>query len=196
MTQDKVRVKQKQYDRVFSDPKSYPYKHFQYIIDTLKEYNFNSLLEVGCGKGRKLRLIRNNFDVKVLKGIDLSPVGVEVAKKHNLDVVVGSADNLPFSNNEFDIIITHHSLEQMKYIIEDVVKELYRVTKKYVISFEPCFELQNIFGKIHNFTHDYVKGLPFIFEKHGFEVQKFTNLKKGIMTNRTCLIISKKFNKK
>lgn len=195
MNSNSVKLKQLKYDKVFSDPKSYPYKHFQYIIDTLKEYDFNSLLEVGCGKGRKLRLIRNNFDVKVLKGIDISPVGVDVALKHKLDVVVGSADNLPFSDNYFDIVITHHSLEQMKYIIDDVIKELYRVTKKYVISFEPCFELQNIFGKFHNFTHDYVKGLPYIYEKYGFEIQKFVNLKVGILTNRTCLLVCKKIKK-
>jgi ubiquinone/menaquinone biosynthesis C-methylase UbiE len=183
------KIKAQGYDKAYSDKNNYVYEMRPQLFEVLKQFEFNSLLEVGCGNGRNLKYIQNNFDVSVLKGIDLSVAGVDVAKKNGIDAVVGSADRLPFSNAMYDVVLTYHSLEQMKYIIEDVIKEIYRVSKKYVICFEPCFELQNIFGKYHNFRMDYVKGLPFLFEKHGFEVKKFENLKIGRFCNSTCLLV-------
>jgi len=184
-------LKSKHFNKVFAKKDSYPDRENNKLIDVLKNYKFNSLLEIGCGNGRNLDLIRKKTDIKDLKGIDISDVGVKYARERGLDVVVGSANNLPYSDKSFDIVLTYHSLEQMKYIIDDVVKEINRVSKKYVISFEPCFELQNIFGKFHNFMQDYVKGLPYIFEKYGFKVECFKRLNGGKWKNRTCLLICK-----
>ena len=149
-----MKIKQKIFNKQFSVPNLYSYNSTKYILEILKDYDFDSLIEVGCGNGRNLDMINKNFHDKKLNGIDISDVGVAVAREHNLDVIECSADNIRYPDNSFDIVLTVHSLEQMKYIIDDVIKEMYRVCKNKVISFEPCFELQNIFGRIHNFTHD------------------------------------------
>ena len=190
----RMKIKQKIFNEQFSKPSLYSFDSTHYILNILKDYEFQSLLEIGCGNGRNLDMINKKFHNKKLNGIDISDVGVKVAQKNNLNAVHGSADNLPYDNNSFDIVLTVHALEQMKYIIDDVIKEMYRVCRNKVVSFEPVFELQNIFGRIHNFTHDYVKGLPFLFEKHGFEIEEFKKLGVGGFKNRTCLIVGNKLN--
>lgn len=70
------------------------------------------LLEVGCGTGEHLALFQSSgCDVT---GIDPSAPMLAMARKklgHKVELVPGKAEDLPFSDNEFDIVSMILSLE-------------------------------------------------------------------------------------
>ncbi|MBN2825430.1 MAG: class I SAM-dependent methyltransferase [Campylobacterales bacterium] len=62
-----------------------------YYIDTLKELSFDSLLDIGCGKGEFLLDIKKQLNPKRLLGADLSPLMVKATldkgiEAHNIDI--------------------------------------------------------------------------------------------------------------
>jgi len=185
-------LKEKYYNDKFKDFDLYKYDNVIDFKQYLKGYSFNSLLEVGCGNGRNLNYFRDFYPDIFLSGCDLSSVGIDVCKQNGFDALCCNAENIPIKSNSYDAVLTVHSLEQMKYIIEDVVSEISRISKHYVFCFEPIFSLQNIFGKYHNFSMDYVRGLPYIFEKHFFNVIELRNLRLSSFRNSTCLLVLEK----
>ncbi|MEA2029561.1 MAG: class I SAM-dependent methyltransferase [Campylobacterota bacterium] len=56
-----------------------------YYIDTLKEQSFDSLLDIGCGKGEFLAKIQKEFSPSKLFGVDLSPLMVEATRERGID---------------------------------------------------------------------------------------------------------------
>lgn len=56
-----------------------------YYIDTLKEHSFDSLLDIGCGKGEFLANIKKEFNPQKLLGVDLSPLMVKATQTKGID---------------------------------------------------------------------------------------------------------------
>lgn len=87
------------------------------------------LLDVGCGTGEHLMFFRNQGCS--VTGIDPSRERVEAAQRklgHRADIHAGRAEDLPFSDNEFDIVTMIASLE----FVEDpqkAVSEAVRVSR-------------------------------------------------------------------
>ncbi len=67
--------------------------------------------EIGCGHGKNLI----GFNVKGIKviGVDPDQKAVETAKKNGIEVLLGTAENLPESikENSVDLVLMSHSLE-------------------------------------------------------------------------------------
>ena len=59
---------------------------YNYYFDILKSVNFNSILDIGCGKGDFLYEVKKQFNHKFLQGIDRSSLMVEYAKEKGLNV--------------------------------------------------------------------------------------------------------------
>jgi cyclopropane fatty-acyl-phospholipid synthase-like methyltransferase len=72
-----------------------------YYIDTLKEHSFESLLDIGCGKGEFLVDIQREFNPKRLLGVDLSPLMVKATQSKGVE-----AQNIDICRLEgqFDVI--------------------------------------------------------------------------------------------
>lgn len=69
------------------------------------------ILDVGCGSGRLLGLLKRNGYTQVL-GIDSSPVAADIARtKHDVQVNVGSI--FGFQGQPFDLVTTCHVLEHI-----------------------------------------------------------------------------------
>jgi ubiquinone/menaquinone biosynthesis C-methylase UbiE len=91
-----------------------------------------SIVDVGCGTGNLTIALAENRRIASVKGIDLSSVYVDHARKRTrdprLDFQVGDACALPFSNGTFD-----HSLSMLvlQFIPNPdiAVREMCRVTK-------------------------------------------------------------------
>jgi ubiquinone/menaquinone biosynthesis C-methylase UbiE len=84
------------------------------------------VLEVGCGTGLILERIRRF--ARRATGIDLSPGMLEKARARGLDVVEGSATELPFSDGEFDVACSFKVLAHIPDI-RKCLSEMARVTK-------------------------------------------------------------------
>jgi ubiquinone/menaquinone biosynthesis C-methylase UbiE len=84
------------------------------------------VLEVGCGTGLILRRIAQHADNAW--GVDLSPGMVRVAKQRGLQVVLGSATDLPFADESFDLVCSFKVLAHVPDIGR-ALSEIARVTR-------------------------------------------------------------------
>ncbi len=96
------------------------------------------ILEVGTNIGLEL-LGLQKMGFKNLYGIELQPYAVNVAQKttKGLNIIQGSAFDIPFKDEFFDLVFTNGVLIHIaeKDIIR-VMTEIYRCSKKYIWGFE------------------------------------------------------------
>jgi SAM-dependent methyltransferase len=91
------------------------------------------VLDIGCGSGNHLLLL-NKLGLDIY-GVDASSYMIDVAKKrlgNQCELKVGSAEDLPYSDNEFDYSLLINTLE----FLDDPVKGLLeagRVAKRKVL---------------------------------------------------------------
>lgn len=82
------------------------------VLEELKKYPFQKLLDVGCGTGPMIELLLKEFPDRSYTGIDLTPRMIEVAQEKNLEhsrFLVGDSENLPFEKDTFDVVICTNS---------------------------------------------------------------------------------------
>jgi len=109
-------------------------RHFGYhaLIDDLEidlvlpYCQDRDVLEIGCGTGLILRRIAER--ASSAKGVDISPGMLEKARERGLDVVEGSATELPYDDDSFDTVYSFKVLAH----VEDMSTALFegaRVTR-------------------------------------------------------------------
>jgi len=96
----------------------------------------SSILDVGCGSG----LLTNRLASKYPKvvGLDTSPEALRHVKAESK---LGSAENLPFPDTSFDLVITSEVLEHLPYHTYPLaLSEIERVSAKYILIAVPHSE--------------------------------------------------------
>lgn len=68
--------------------------------------------------------------------------------------------SIPLHSGSIDIVTTFHALEPNGGKEEEILRELLRISKKYLILFEPSYENNSIEGKKRMERLGYIKGLP------------------------------------
>ena len=98
--------------------------------------NVSSVLDVGCGDGTLLRSLGSGL---LRIGVDISYTALNlVTKGHRL---LASSENLPFIDNEFDLVISTEVLEHLPpAVFEASCSEIQRVAKRYVLISVPFHE--------------------------------------------------------
>ena len=93
-----------------------------------------SLLDVGCGNGSLLATVSQRWPDVRLTGLDLQPQRIEEARANAPDaqLVVGSADALPFDDHSFDVVtaITLMSSLPTDPMETTAAREIARVTRQ------------------------------------------------------------------
>ena len=84
------------------------------------------VLEVGCGTG--LILQRAAAHAKKAVGVDISPGMLEHAKRRGLDVYEGTATELPFEDESFDLVYSFKVLAHVEGIAQ-ALEEMKRATR-------------------------------------------------------------------
>ena len=118
--------------------KNYGISRTQLNSEFLDNLELNRILEVGCNVGNQLNLLKK-MGYLDLWGIELQDYAVEVARKRNigLNIVKGTAFDIPFKNGFFDLAFTAGVLIHISpNDIDTVLDEIYRCTNKYILGFE------------------------------------------------------------
>lgn len=106
------------------------------------------VLEVGCGTGLILSRLAQHADSAW--GVDLSPAMLRVAKQRGLSVVRGSATDIPFADESFDMVCSFKVLAHVPDIGQ-ALREIARVTKpggQMVLEFYNPFSLRYLAKRI------------------------------------------------
>ncbi len=122
-------------------------RFFSVLFSEIKKLHPESILDVGCGEGFTLQRLKDKGIAKKLEGIEYLSRAIEIGNQIHPDLKLRQGDiyNLPYKDNEFDLVLCTEVLEHL----EDprrALKELKRVAKRYcVISVpnEPWFMLGN-----------------------------------------------------
>lgn len=141
--------------------------------------SFDSILEAGVGEATSMvaMLSELSSNPKKIKGFDISLSRILYAKdfiknkfSSEVDFSVGDISSCPLPDNSIDLVYTIHALEPNGGNELNLIKELIRVTKKYLVLFEPSYELGSNDSKKHIEEHNYVKNLFGVAESLGHEV--------------------------
>jgi SAM-dependent methyltransferase len=84
------------------------------------------VLEVGCGTGLILEKLART--ARRAEGVDLSPGMLELARKRGLEVREGSATELPYADDSFDVVLSFKVLAHVPDI-ERALAEMARVCR-------------------------------------------------------------------
>lgn len=90
-----------------------------------------SVLDVGCGKAYLLYEISKLVPNLIVKGIDISQYALQNAKEEIKDnLQYGEAQNIPFEDNTFDLVISLTTLHNLKvFDLKKAIQEIERVSK-------------------------------------------------------------------
>ena len=108
----------------------------KFIRDLTTSLRCTNVLEVGCNAGNDLKLFPDSFEVH---GVDSNEKIIEKAKARLplVNFKVGKVTELPYDDSSIDLIFTHgffNYLDDDK--VNDGVKELFRVSRKYIVNCE------------------------------------------------------------
>ena len=191
------------YSEAFDKNPDRKIQYCQELVEKMSKLgHFNSILNVGVGEAT----ILGNF-VSLLKdrpseiyGIDISwsrvYKAVEFMKRfdiENFQFMTGDLFYSPFMDNSIEMVFSNHSLEPNGGREEEALKELYRISSKYIVINEPCYEWASTEAKERIEKHGYVKNLHLVAEKLGYEIvshEPFTN-PVSVLNPTSCLIIKK-----
>lgn len=87
-------------------------KDYPDILEELEKEPFENLLDCGCGTGPMISLLNEVYPERHYTGIDLTPKMIEVAQRKqlpNAEFLVGDCEELPFSDDSFDVVICSQS---------------------------------------------------------------------------------------
>jgi SAM-dependent methyltransferase len=93
----------------------------------------DKILDVGCGKGFLLYDFTQVVPGVAVRGIDISSYAIEHSKEEvRASLQVGNANSLPFSDHEFDLVISITTLHNLYcFDLEKAFKEIERVGKNH-----------------------------------------------------------------
>lgn len=109
--------------------------------------NAQNALEIGCGEGEMLNVMRQASDI-VLHGFDVDIPMLTVAKAKYPQVTISLADahHIAYASNSFDLVIACEVLEHVAYPAQ-VLTEAARVSRRYAIFSvprEPIWRVLNL----------------------------------------------------
>lgn len=117
------------------------------LVFLAKSVSPKTILDAGCGEGFTMDRLSKNGIGREIEGVEYSKDALTLGKKlfPNLIFKEGSAYDLPYKDNSFDLVICTEVLEHLNEPTK-VLKEALRVSKKNIlvsVPSEPFFMLGN-----------------------------------------------------
>lgn len=123
--------------------------NFYYVLlAELEKIKPESVLDAGCGEGFTLNKLQEAKIGKKLTGFDFLDTAIQIGKKQypSLNLKQGDIYHIDAKSGTYDVVICSEVLEHLERP-EEALKELIRVSKKYVILSvpnEPLFMIGNL----------------------------------------------------
>ena len=92
---------------------------------------------------------------------------------------VADINAVPLMNKSMDVVFSTHGLEPNHGREKNILKEIFRVARRKVILFEPCFEKSSIEGQKRMEEHGYIRNLTKHIEDLGGEIEDVIKLDKA-----------------
>jgi len=146
------------------------FRNMQKLAGLLNDFEAKEVLEVGCGSGINLMLLRNAGLIP--PEVQLSGLEYPVARyltaestiqQHQLDVsnlFMADGRKLPLRDNSFDVVFSHYVIEQMKGFESEILSEMLRVARKGVVLFETALYNPTLNQRIYMSHSGYSTDLP------------------------------------
>ncbi len=142
---------------VNDEKERYPIHLYHYLCSKVDMKNLN-ILEVGSGRGGGADYILRTFKPRKVSAIDISITAVNLCKElytdNNLDFLYGSAEDIPFSNNTFDLILnveSSHCYPNFDNFLREVARVLKPSSYLLITDFRPSSELDSFRTSITSF---------------------------------------------
>jgi SAM-dependent methyltransferase len=139
-----------------------------------------SLLEAGTGEATTLLSAAERMTCACpsILGFDLSWSRIHVARRHwkantarEATLFVGELESIALPDNAVDVVFTSHAIEPNHGREREILRELYRVTQRYLVLLEPAYELASAEARARMEYHGYCRGLRDIAEEFGWQVK-------------------------
>ena len=139
----------------------------------------DNVLDVGCGELTTISYVLKKLSAvpKKVFAFDVSwsrlSLGVNFSQKVlaesaiKISCFVGDMHHIPLQDKSIAITTSSHALEPNGGSLPSILEELFRVTSRYLILFEPCYEINSKEGKERMDNLGYIKNLPGEVEKLG-----------------------------
>lgn len=172
------------YIKAMTDNKKYilyKEKYCKALYDVIIELgDFDTLLDAGIGEATTLVPLLEYFNIPPMSyGVEISWSRASYAKQwlnkkgfSNSIVCTGNLMELPFADNSIDIVFTSHAVEPNRGNEERILKELYRVARKYVVLLEPNYEVSNDEARARMDKLNYCQNLLGICSKLKFSIKE------------------------
>jgi SAM-dependent methyltransferase len=164
--------------------------------DILASLSPGDLGEIGCGNGRNLLYLAERFPSVPCMGYELTEAGVTAARRlqdmadlpdtgygrlyrlgqagmdnvRGIRFVCAPASKLPIEDRAHDVVFSVAALEQMHPDLDRVFSELRRVTRRYVLLYEPFADCNDWWGRAYLWARNYFRLKFDDLPRHGFEV--------------------------
>lgn len=117
--------------------KSNPFQRYwhgtkiSFCLSLLKDINFKNCLEVGSASGYMISEIAKKYPKVTFEAIDAYDKAVKYAQKKypRIKFSKAEAENLPFNNNFFDLLLCYETIEHVRSP-QKAMSEMKRVLKK------------------------------------------------------------------
>lgn len=142
-------------------------KSIQFIAKNIGQHGESTLLDVGSGNGYLLSRLTKNNNWKRVCGVDVSePLP---SNKKDIQFYIGLLPDLPFSDNEFDVVTCTHVIEHV-IDVEASIKELIRIAKNKIFLVLPRQRYYFYTLDEHLNFYPEIESLTRLFAGHGIEV--------------------------
>jgi hypothetical protein len=105
-------------------------------------------------------------------GCDISWSRIHVGRSHfrPATLFVSELEALPLADDSMDVVYTSHAIEPNWGRESVILAELYRVAGRYLVLFEPSYELASAQARARMDAHGYCRGLREMAEQLNFDV--------------------------
>lgn len=132
-----------------------------------------SILDVGCGQGMPMKLIRTKMEIKYAVGVDLFKPYLDFLKERKLynKYVLSDVRKMSFQSRSFDVVLSSDLIEHLpKKDSWNLIENMERIAKRQVI----------VTTSLGYFFHQAVDGNTLQLHQSGFHPQEFE--KRGYKT--------------